>query len=669
MKVCLAVPVDALVEAAWGDDPPPSAERTLREPDTVLSAAFSTDGRAVFGVDDHGQLVRWSAAGGLEQAVLHLGHVGNQIAVAGDGSLVVGYWSDSSVPSLAMLDPTGTRLLAQLPNVQERGWALSQDRRYAVFIPGSQDTPSSVVGVWRLGSAVATVRRVTVGGPVDAVAACGPDTACALTDGGHLVRIRVAEATVEGRVDLPPDTLPTFVGSPDGHILAIARPDGVVRLVDPRSGRVLRELGGAFRDPHPLAFSPDGHQLVAGDFDTLLVWHTDRDGLPERHDVFGGRIAFATWSADGGTLAAGSGSSVVLLDATGRHRVGAVITDAIGEDTSTLWAVPGAIIVGQGGGRLLFVDPATGKIHTETAPIRDPAHTPPEMRLINTARAGQSGRLLVTTNLAGDTAVWDVASHRLLGMVNLPPWQPTGPYPPDAWVSPDGSKAATIRTDAGPIVFDPATRKVLRQLPPLPGPKTSFTVAVAGWTSDGRSILIIRRLTMSHSDLLVVDATTGAVKLRADTGPSEAEEATEDPSGRFIALGMLDGTLWILDAKNGRALAPPLRAADASLINVSISPDSRYIATSSAPPTVTVWDARTFRRVGIPLPLDANAPDARARFAPDSRLIVTTGSVLRAFTIDPSEWLTRACREAGSTLTRSEFEEVLPGRRYAPACS
>jgi WD40 repeat protein len=255
----------------------------------------------------------------------------------------------------------------------------------------------------------------------------------------------------------------------------------------------------------------------------------------------------------------------------------------------------------------------------------------------------------------------------LLGTVDLP--EASAHYVPAAWVSPDGRLAATIRSSAGPIVFDVHTRTVLRQLPPLPPPEPEIEASVQGWTPDGRSILISRSLSTTTSDLLVVDATSGAITLQVQTGAALPLEATADPAGRYIAVAMTDGTLRILDAKDGHALAPPLPANDGYALNVSISPDGRYIATAGEPPRLTLWDTRTFRQVAIPLPLDVNTLDARTRFAPDGRLVVTSGSTLRAFTIDPARWVERACREAGRILTREEFEEVLPGRPYAPACA
>ena len=149
----------------------------------------------------------------------------------------------------------------------------------------------------------------------------------------------------------------------------------------------------------------------------------------------------------------------------------------------------------------------------------------------------------------------------------------------------------------------------------------------------------------------MLDAVTGQVRLRLPFGKVQVGEVTADPTGRYLAIAMLDGTLRIVDAVDGHDLAPPLKGNSGASFNVSISPSGRYLSVSGFPPAVTVWDTRTFRQVAGPLPLDLDALDARARFAPDGRLIVTSGPVLRAFVIDPAEWLARACQEAGRTLT------------------
>jgi WD40 repeat protein len=345
---------------------------------------------------------------------------------------------------------------------------------------------------------------------------------------------------------------------------------------------------------------------------------------------------------------------------TGRRRLGAVLSDSLAGRTTNLWATPNTIVVGEVNGRVLFVDPADGTIAVADGwPHGDDA--------VESARTGLAGDLLVTADYLGRTGTWDLPTRQWIDSVDLP--EASGMYAPSTEVSPDGALAATIRNPYGPIIFDTHTRHVTRQLPPLPPPEADLETAVQGWTPDGRSIMISRQLSTTTSELLVVDATSGVVKLQVPLGAALPVDAAADPSGRYLAVGTTVGTLLILDAEDGHSLAPPLPANDGPLVNVSISPDGRYIATAGQPPRLTIWDTRTFRQVAGPLPLDVNAVDARARFAPDGRLVVTSGSKLRTFTIDPVEWLARACREAGRILTPAEFEEVLPGRPYDPACT
>ncbi len=102
---------------------------------------------------------------------------------------------------------------------------------------------------------------------------------------------------------------------------------------------------------------------------------------------------------------------------------------------------------------------------------------------------------------------------------------------------------------------------------------------------------------------------------------------------------------------------------------MSVSPDGRYLSVSGNPAEVTVWDTRDFRQVGTALPLDVGVQGVRARFAADGSLVVTSGSTMRDFVIDPKAWLARACATAGRILTRDEWARYLPGRPYAPACT
>ena len=106
-------------------------------------------------------------------------------------------------------------------------------------------------------------------------------------------------------------------------------------------------------------------------------------------------------------------------------------------------------------GWLAFLDSRTGRMTTP----RSPHHTP-----IGTARTGRDGTPLVTADDAGVTAVWDVPSRAMLGLVRGLP-RPSAGHLGDAWVSPDGRTGATLRSSRITL-FDVAHRIAVRQLPP-----------------------------------------------------------------------------------------------------------------------------------------------------------------------------------------------------------
>jgi len=308
------------------------------------------------------------------------------------------------------------------------------------------------------------------------------------------------------------------------------------------------------------------------------------------------------------------------------------------------------------------VDPASGEINEmRAASNRDIA--------VATARSAATGDLLITADTDGTTTVWDLTTLAARGTVDLPAAD-MGRYSPDTWVSPDGTKAATLRDDTGVFIIDMATNRVVNQLPPLPDVERIQSAAVQGWTADGSALIVSRDLGPANggAEILLVDASTGTVDLEVPLSGGVAYEVAADPTGRFLAVAMSDGTLHVISSRDGHELSPPLQATEGQAFNVSVSPDGSYIAVSGWPPRLTLWDARTFRQVGLPLPIDLDTQEARARFAPDGPLVVTSGAVMREFDINPEHWQARACREAGRALTRAEFDEVLPGRSYSSAC-
>jgi WD40 repeat protein len=129
-------------------------------------------------------------------------------------------------------------------------------------------------------------------------------------------------AQVVGRVSCPgPWRSATF--SPDGKSLAVAgEPESYVGLWDVSSGNRICELAKVSSEPfsgfawgyRPLAFSPDGRFLAAGDADcNIRVWNAATDKTAAVLKGHGGPILSLAFFADGRRLLSGSTDSTALI--------------------------------------------------------------------------------------------------------------------------------------------------------------------------------------------------------------------------------------------------------------------------------------------------------------------------------------------------------------------
>jgi WD40 repeat protein len=138
-----------------------------------------------------------------------------------------------------------------------------------------------------------------------------------------------------------------------------------------------------------------------------------------------------------------------------------------------------------------------------------------------------------------------------------------------------------------------------------------------------------------------------------------------DPSAGRLALGTPDGVVFVdLDdlTVHGPSIGDrgPVRA-------VAFAGDGSMFAAAFGAGDVALWDGRTAQPLGAPFGL--GRPTALA-FAPDGRSLAVLGSDGEAALVatGPATWQRLACTVAGRRLTRTEWEEFVPGTRYRPAC-
>lgn len=255
----------------------------------VTGVAFSPDGRRLVSGSKDLAVIVWDAATGRRLRTLE-GHRDriNGIAIGPDGRTVASASEDNTI-KLWDID-TGAEIRSlQGPTSQTTGLAFSPDGRAL----------ASTSALHR-----ATLWEVATGKPLfglndghvsRASAHISPDGSRLVTGGALLGE---AKPSAEWRVwDVKSGTWTTrftsdqigdlgcFTVSPDGHRLAVAAPDHLVRIWDIAGGRVLFELKGHHTGVGNLAFSPDGKRLVSvgysgsGDVGAVNVWDADAGRL------------------------------------------------------------------------------------------------------------------------------------------------------------------------------------------------------------------------------------------------------------------------------------------------------------------------------------------------------------------------------------------------------
>ena len=584
----------------------------------------------------------------------------NDVAFSPDGTLLAVAANGGEIQLWDLRTATlRHRLRATVDSVA--GVEFSTDGQTLIILSvDADDTPNSFLTRWD----VASGHRLT--GPLR-VSSYGGDALILTPDGSRLVTLGDAEVVVSAAQTLRPirrfprtRRIGLAALHPDGRTLALALEGGALELMDLSTGRQ-RPLGQDQGAVGTLAFSPDGATLATGGPDgRVLVWDVAAGQVQESFEGHEGRIGAPglRFSWDGGTLYSAGPTSVIAWDLKGSGRLGRPF---------------------------------------KYAPPAPPDAGPPAFAL------SSDGSLLATPNGKRSDQI------ALRDLRTLKPTRPSlapgiGPISAMAF-APDGQRLAVggERADSGPVLVDVASGKVTQRM--TGGHDGGFDTVV--FDPNGQRLLTAG----GDRRAIVWDAKTGkpllALRHPGDDDNNETAAAWS-PDGTMVATAGGNGLVAVWHLPDGKPLAT-LQADPFFVSSVAFSPDGSLIAAGGLPShQVTLWDVTTHKLVGrLPHPttiagvtfagggktlasitlgtvrlwdvasrhligraLPGPTAQGRVGFDPKGNQLVAvygdgTGVV---WDVDPDHWKQRACSVASRSLSREEWEELLPERSYQPAC-
>ena len=271
---------------------------------SILSVAFSPDGKFLAAGDSKGEIRLWRVADG-QQLLICQGHANWvwSVAFSPDGQILASGSEDSTVKLWSV---NQLRCLHTFEGHTSRVWSVAFSPDGQILASGSED---STVRLW----SVNQLRCLhTFEGHTNWVwsVAFSPDgQILASGNGDFSVRLWDLEQlrclhTFEGHTNW----VLSVAFSPDGQILASGSEDSTVRLWDLEQLRCLHTFEGHTSRIRSVAFSPDGQILASGSHDfSVRLWDLEQLRCLHTFEGHTSGVQSVAFSSDGQILASGGG--------------------------------------------------------------------------------------------------------------------------------------------------------------------------------------------------------------------------------------------------------------------------------------------------------------------------------------------------------------------------
>lgn len=228
--------------------------------------------------------------------------------------------------------------------------------------------------------------------------------------------------------------------------------------------------------------------------------------------------------------------------------------------------------------------------------------------------------------------------------------------------SPDGSRLATIDAGGQLTIFSSTGEQLLQPVKLDP-----MSLHALRWSKDGRSLYVGGQDGM----LREVDPMTGVAKRELSLTPTfSLMDIDQVPSTDRVLVASEAGQVLIVDTVTFKVVGQPLNVGGTQLQAVAISADAALIAATSRDGSLRLWDAKTGRNLGPSLDAHGQQTFGVAFIGQGAQHLMTGGfdGTVVSWDLDPASWLRQACTLAGRNLTRTEWDQYLPGRTYRRTC-
>ncbi|MGK7872108.1 MAG: NB-ARC domain-containing protein [Xenococcaceae cyanobacterium] len=587
---------------------------------SILSVAFSPDGKLLATGDTNGEIQLWQVADS-KLLLICKGHAGwvHSVIFSPDGRMLCSGSSDQTVKLWNVSDgkclktllghnqrvrsvafsPDGTTLASGSGDCTVRLWDVNSGQCLKIFsghgswiwsvtfAPDGQTLASGsedrTVKIWdvRTGECLQTLLghsrwvRTVAFSPNGQILASGSgdrtvklwnvhDGSEAIALKGHTQRLRSV----------------TF--SPDGSMLASGAGDHTVKLWDCRTGRCLKTLHGHSSRLTSVAFSPDGTILASGGEDRAVrIWEVSTGQCLKTWQGYASWVQSVAFSPDGTTLASGSEDRTVRLwdvrtdQSLKSKQSAAILQKHTGWVCSVAFSPDGTILASASSDYSLKLwDVRTGMCLKTLL-----GHT----RWIRSLTFSPDGTKLVSGSGDYSVKLWDIRIGSCIKTLQgHTGWIWSVAFSPDGVTVISGSEDKTVK------LWDITTGKCLRTFEG----HSSWVQSVA-FSPDGKTIAS----GSCDCNVRLWDVSTGEC-LRTFWGHSSwVQSVAFSPDGKTIASGSCDQTVKLWDVNTGKCWQT-LEAHDSWVWSVAFSPDGKTLASSSQDETIKLWNVNSSECLG-----------------------------------------------------------------------